>query len=164
MLFCIQTSTGSHLDIGTPAHYLNVGNEHSQTCWVTSIMCTCGGEQVVIVVSRLVCTVQAIAMDEDAELAGMSDQMGPKAGIIPAGAMMANPGDQTNRKIPLETAPSESKSVMGRTSQDPPLLPARSGTHNQPALPCSQPCTLPAMASDCFNAASYTLHTASLQA
>ena len=68
--------------------------------------------------------VQAIAMDEDAELA---DQVGAKAGVIPAGAMMATPGDQTNRKVALETSLSESKPVLGRSSQEPPLLPARSG-------------------------------------
>ncbi len=73
---------------------------------------------------------QAIAMDEDAELAGLSDQVGPKAGVIPAGAMMATPGDQTNRKVPLDTAPSESKSMLGTTSREPAaLLPASSGQH-----------------------------------
>lgn len=70
---------------------------------------------------------QAIAMDEDAELAGLSDQVGPKAGVIPAGAMMATPGDQSNRKVPLDTAPSESKSMLGTTSREPAaLLPASS--------------------------------------
>lgn len=69
-------------------------------------------------------------MDEDAELAGLSDQMGPKAGVIPAGAMMATPGDQTNRKVPLDTAPSESKSMLGTTSRGPAaFLPASSGQH-----------------------------------
>ena len=69
-------------------------------------------------------------MDEDAELAGLSDQVGPKAGVIPAGAMMATPGDQTNRKVPLDTAPSESKSMLGTTSREPAaLLPASSGQH-----------------------------------
>lgn len=68
--------------------------------------------------------VQAIAMDEDAELAGLSDQLGPKAGAgaIPAGAMMASPGDQTQRKVHLERE-SETKQVLGRTMQEPPLLP-----------------------------------------
>lgn len=69
---------------------------------------------------------QAIAMDEDAELAGLSEHMGAKNGAIPAGAMLASPGDQTNRKVPLDTAPSDSKPVLGRPSQEPPLLPSRS--------------------------------------
>ena len=66
-------------------------------------------------------------MDEDAELAGLSEHMGAKNGAIPAGAMLASPGDQTNRKVPLDTAPSDSKPVLGRPSQEPPLLPSRSG-------------------------------------
>ena len=68
-------------------------------------------------------------MDEEAELAGLSDQPGPKAGAgaIPAGAMMASPGDQTQRKVPLERE-SETKQVLGQTMQEPPLLPhAQSG-------------------------------------
>lgn len=77
---------------------------------------------------RFLVMLQAIAMDEDAELAGLSEQVGLKAGVIPAGAMLATPGDQTNRKVPLETVPSDSKSMLGRTSQEPTaLLPARSG-------------------------------------
>lgn len=77
---------------------------------------------------RFLVMLQAIAMDEDAELAGLSEQVGPKAGVIPAGAMLATPGNQTNRKVPLETVPSDSKSMLGRTSQEPTaLLPARSG-------------------------------------
>lgn len=77
-------------------------------------------------------SVQAIAMDEDAELAGLSDQSGPKvgaAGAIPAGAMMATPGDQTQRKVPLDRG-SDPKQAMDRPSQEPPLLPhAQSGQH-----------------------------------
>lgn len=72
-------------------------------------------------------------MDEDAELAGLSDQSGPKVGgggAIPAGAMMATPGDQTQRKVPLERD-SETKQALDRTSQEPPLLPhAQSGQYS----------------------------------
>ena len=62
-------------------------------------------------------------MDED-ELAGLSDQSGPKAGsgAIPAGAMMATPGDQTNRKVPLERD-SDTNQELDRPSQEPPLMP-----------------------------------------
>lgn len=63
-------------------------------------------------------------MDEDAELAGLSDQSGLKTGTgaIPAGAMMATPGDQTQRKVPLEED-SDTKQELGRISQEPPLVP-----------------------------------------
>lgn len=64
-------------------------------------------------------------MDEDAELAGLSDQSGPKvggAGAIPAGAMMASPGNQTQRKMPLERD-SDTKQVLDRTSPEPAFLP-----------------------------------------
>ncbi|KAL3157101.1 hypothetical protein ABBQ38_001347 [Trebouxia sp. C0009 RCD-2024] len=73
---------------------------------------------------------QAIAMDEDAELAGLSDQSGLKTGTgaIPAGAMMATPGDQTQRKVPLEED-SDTKQELGRISQEPPLVPH---THSEP--------------------------------
>lgn len=77
-------------------------------------------------------SVQAIAMDEDAELAGLSDQSGPKVGAggaIPAGAMMATPGDQTQRKVPLDRG-SDTKQALERPSQEPPLLPhAQSGSY-----------------------------------
>lgn len=68
-------------------------------------------------------------MDEDAELAGLSDQSGFKAGsgAIPAGAMMATPGDQIQRTVPLERD-SDTKQELGRISQEPPLVPH---THTQ---------------------------------
>ena len=66
-------------------------------------------------------------MDEDAELAGLSEQVGPKSGAMPAGAMMASSADQSARKVPLESAPSDSKPALDRPSQEPPLLPSRSG-------------------------------------
>lgn len=72
---------------------------------------------------------QAIAMDEDAEVEGQMAQTGPKSsGSIPAGAMMASPGDQTNRKMSLEPL-AEAKSL----GQDP-LVPAASGA--SPQLHC----------------------------
>ena len=62
-------------------------------------------------------------MDEDAEVEGQLAQTGPKgSGSIPAGAMLASAGDQTNRKMSLEPL-SEAKSV----GQEGPLVPARSG-------------------------------------
>ena len=62
-------------------------------------------------------------MDEDAEVEGHLAQTGPKgSGSIPAGAMLASAGDQTNRKMSLEPL-SEAKSV----GQEGPLVPARSG-------------------------------------
>lgn len=89
-------------------------------------------------------SVQAIAMDEDAELAGLSDQSGPKVGAggaIPAGAMMATPGDQTQRKMPLDRG-SDPKQTLDRPSQEPPLLPhAQSGSYPaQCALPTCRLC------------------------
>ena len=70
---------------------------------------------------------QAIAMDEDAELAGLSEQVGAKNGAVPAGAMMASSENQSSRKVPVESAPSDSKAALDRPSQEPPLLPSRSG-------------------------------------
>ena len=85
---------------------------------------------------------QAIAMDEDAELAGLSDQAGLRAsggGAIPAGSMLSSAGDQTQRKVPLEREP-DTRQALGRTSQDPPLLPhAPSGVLSHAASDqCSQ--------------------------
>lgn len=73
-------------------------------------------------------------MDEDAEVEGQLAQTGPKgSGSIPAGAMLASPGDQTIRKMSLEPL-SEAKSV----GQEGPLVPARSGdiTHLMPLFAC----------------------------
>ncbi len=68
-------------------------------------------------------------MDEDAELAGLSDQTGPKAGsgAIPAGAMMATPGDQTHRKVPLDRGSDTKQEELDMTSPQPPLV---SDTHS----------------------------------
>ena len=66
---------------------------------------------------------QAITMDEDAEVEAQQAGSGLKSSnSIPAGAMLASPGDLTNRKISLERL-SEAQSM----GPDPPLVPAQSG-------------------------------------